>query len=71
MKLNGKCPKCQSSQIIRIPVVFRTGNDNIIPAGGLKYPKVTRYVCENCGFTEEWIDNFEDIQILARNFQRI
>lgn len=43
---------------------------NIIIVGKslLSVVKVTRFVCENCGYSEEWIEREEDIQKLAKKY---
>lgn len=57
MKNTGICPKCQSNDIIRI-----NGEDsghgpgNNIRVGLLARVLVHKYVCCNCGYTEEWVD---------------
>lgn len=64
------CCKCKSNKIIRIPGetgIYGTGNN--IPAGVFNGSVgVTRYVCAECGYVEEWIDNKNDINKLAKKF---
>lgn len=66
MRNSKKCPKCKSSDIIRIPgTVDNYGAGNIIRVGVWsifnKPPKVARYLCASCGFSEEWVDSTGDI----------
>lgn len=71
MKQSNTCPKCQGTDIIRVEgSAKRYGVGNNIPIGLtiLTYVKVPRYVCENCGYTEEWID-LEDIPKIRKEFK--
>jgi hypothetical protein len=72
MKNSKTCPKCQSTDIIRIPGdvrAFGTGNNIAVRATLLLgYVRVTRYLCGACGFSEEWIDAAEDIAKLKEGF---
>ena len=59
MKNTGVCPKCGHSNIIRIPGQVKAyGAGNNIPMGMtiFSYIPVDRYLCLNCGFSEEWIE---------------
>jgi transposase-like protein len=61
MKNNNKCPKCNSSDILRVNGSNRGyGAGNNIIASTFSIVNVNRYICCNCGFCEEWIDK-EDI----------
>jgi len=72
MKTSKTCSKCKSTDILRIPGDIRAfGTGNNILVGGillLRFVRVTRYVCGNCGFSEEWIDAPEDIAKLREVF---
>ena len=71
MKRHRSCPKCNSSDIIRIPGkvgAYGTGNNIMVGATIFGAVKVTRYLCGQCGFTEEWIDDPEDIRKLKEKF---
>ena len=37
-------------------------------AGLLSAAKVTRFVCGQCGFTEEWIESPADLELLRKRF---
>ena len=64
MKNKKICPKCNSTDIIRVPANLC----NKIQAKWSRLSMVVlhRYVCCNCGFSEEWIDTNE-IQLLKEN----
>ena len=64
MKNTKKCPKCSSEDIVRIDGyagAYGSGNNVMVGASIFSAVNVNRYVCCNCGFTEEWIDK-EDIE---------
>ena len=65
MKDSQICPKCNFTDILRIPARLPgTSSENIIQLGLMRAVRVTRYVCATCGYTEEWIDAQEDIEKL-------
>jgi predicted nucleic-acid-binding Zn-ribbon protein len=60
MRNSQPCPKCQCTDIVRMPA---GGAGNEIPAGPhlLSVVCFVRYLCASCGFMELWIDAAEDI----------
>jgi hypothetical protein len=70
--LNSKtCPKCQSTDIVRIlgeARPFGAGNNISVGATIFSSVKVTRYLCASCGFSEEWIDSADDIAKLKKKY---
>lgn len=59
MKNTRMCPKCKSSDIVRIDGntgAYGSGNNIILGGTIFSAVKVNRYICCSCGFTEEWID---------------
>jgi predicted nucleic-acid-binding Zn-ribbon protein len=71
MKTTGKCPKCASPDILRIPgQVGAFGSGNNIPAGRTIFAsvKVTRYLCGQCGYCEEWVDSPSDLEKLRAKY---
>lgn len=72
MKHTRRCPKCGSNEIYRVEAVVGNGygSGNVIPTGLLGVIKVNRYVCGNCGFCEEWIDE-KEVNALKRKFPRV
>lgn len=69
MKNTRICPKCNSSNIIRIDGyagAYGSGNNIMVGATIFSAVNVNRYVCCNCGFTEEWIDR-ADLEKLMRS----
>ena len=73
MKKSNLCPKCGSAEIIRIPGQSGAyGSGNNIPIGMSIFSsiKVTRYLCGHCGYSEEWIDNPDDLEKIKGKFGR-
>ncbi len=71
MKNSYTCPKCSSRKILRIPgLAGAYGSGNNIPMGMTVFSsiKVTRYVCRECGYSEEWIDYSEDLEKLKKKY---
>jgi hypothetical protein len=70
MKNTGKCPKCGSEEIVRIPNDFcwRIGGVVRVDVSLFCSVNIARYMCGNCGYMEEWIDSSEDIQKIKRKF---
>ena len=71
MKTTGKCPKCASSNILKVPGQaggFGAGNN--IPVGRTIFSsvKVTRYLCGQCGYSEEWVEQASDLQKLREKY---
>lgn len=68
MKNSTRCPKCQSKEIARIPAKIVHDASNIIVTGLLSHVKVTRYLCLECGFSEEWIEQAADREVLRKQY---
>ena len=72
MKMKNRCPKCGGSDIVAVPGnVGAYGSGNNIQVGwtNLSAVLVKRYVCCDCGYSEEWID-MEDIQTVKKKYQK-
>ena len=70
MKKNNTCTKCSCTDIIRIPgQVTANGAGNNVRINLFSYVYVSRYLCSDCGFSEEWIDNAADIQKLKKKYK--
>ena len=73
MKNTHVCPKCNSTDIFKVRSredgVVKIGNN--IPLGPLKEPiLVHRYICCDCGFTEEWVDVYKpDIEKMKKKYK--
>ncbi|MBQ6831378.1 MAG: hypothetical protein IJO28_01960 [Oscillospiraceae bacterium] len=63
MKTTKLCPKCRSHDIVRIDGYtggYGVGNNIMLGATIFSAVNVNRYICCQCGFSEEWIDR-EDL----------
>ena len=74
MKNTGKCPKCGGTHIIRVPdntIRYGSGN-NIYTSKVTLFGKipVIRYVCYDCGYVENWVENHEERSKLLQAFGR-
>lgn len=71
MKNTNTCPKCQSKDILIIPGnagAYGSGNNIQVGWSNLSAILVNRYVCCNCGYSEEWIDK-EDVSKLKKKYK--
>ena len=69
MKTNKVCPKCNGTDIIKIPgYTGPYGVGNNIPTG-FTYSKVDRYVCLACSYSEEWIDS-DDMKKIIKKYKK-
>lgn len=65
MKNTKQCPKCTGQEIIVVKGFHTlwTGADsisvNVIKTGWHCLASVDRYICEKCGYSEEWLDKDE------------
>ena len=57
----GKCPKCESEKIITPS--HRVKSDVVILGWFSEIP-VSRYVCCECGYTEQWVKHEHDLELL-------
>lgn len=69
MKNTKICPKCNSSDIVRIDGYagpYASGNNIMLGATIFSAANVNRYVCCECGYSEEWIDG-SDLEKLKKS----
>lgn len=70
MKCNTICPKCQNTEIAIIEGGGFKGNVYNTISFGLSTVYLTRYVCTNCGYTENYIDDPKDIKKVKEKYIR-
>lgn len=71
MKERNVCPKCNSQDILMVPGkagAYGTGNNIQVGMTNFSAVPVNRYVCCNCGYSEEWIDK-KNLPILKRKYE--
>ena len=72
MKNGSKCPKCNGEALLFIPGPTDGGVfDNSVRIGLTVFSAVPvdRYVCCDCGYSEEWV-NVEDIPKLQKKYRQ-
>ena len=72
MRHTGRCPKCGSGDIVRVPDHpgrYASGN-NIYTSSVTLFGKipVIRYVCCSCGYVENWAERMEEPEALRKAF---
>lgn len=73
MKNTRICPKCDSTDIVRIDGyagAYGSGNNIMTGMTIFSAVNVNRYICCKCGFSEEWIDR-EDIEKIRNSKKAI
>ena len=71
MKIKKMCPKCNGTDIILVPGkagAYGVGNNIQVGLTTFSAVLVDRYVCCDCGYSDEWIAK-EDIQILKKKYK--
>ncbi len=71
MKITNSCPKCKGKDILIIPGeigAYGAGNNIRIGWINTSAVKVNRFLCESCGYSEEWI-NKEDIPKVKKKYK--
>lgn len=69
MKHSQICPKCDSYDVLRIKGGSTwTGYQNFIRGSATKMVLVTRYLCGNCGFSEEWVEDPKGLELLKKKY---
>lgn len=72
MKNSGRCPKCGSMDIVRVPDYLRryTSGNNIYTTSMTLIGKipVIRYVCCRCGYVENWVEKAGELDTIKRSF---
>lgn len=72
MKNTSCCPKCHLENIVRVPdnpARYASGN-NIYTTHMTLFGKVPviRYVCCNCGYVENWVENQHELNEIKKAF---
>lgn len=71
MKNTNKCPKCGSSDIIKIlghAGAYGSGNNIMVGMTIKSAVPVDRYLCADCGYSEEWVD-IDNIDKIKKKFK--
>ncbi len=64
MKQSGKCPKCNCSDIFVRKGYISNYGDGSIMLGKTSFSetKVDHYICQNCGYMEQWLQDVEKLK---------
>jgi len=70
MRYSNTCPQCQGTEITRIPSSYSpfSAYRNCIPISWFRNIDVTRYLCINCGFIEEWVEGATNLDTLRNEY---
>lgn len=70
MKNTKKCPKCNSFEIVVVEgrPGAGTGANNIPMKAFSRVVLISRYVCTACGYSEEWVDEKDDLERLKKHY---
>lgn len=71
MKDHHRCPKCGSSDIVRVPDNGRyASGNNIYTTRATLFGKIPliRYVCCACGYAEQWVESPSDLDQIRKAF---
>lgn len=69
MKNTNRCPKCGCADLIRVPDNAHRYLANSICITGavmVKRIPVARYVCRECGYVEDWVENRHEREEIRR-----
>lgn len=71
VKNTKKCSKCNSLNIVRIPGRVDSYGASVIPIGVTIFSavKVTKYLCSECGYLEQWVDAKSDIERVVGKYK--
>lgn len=67
MKFNYKCPKCNSNDVLMITgTKYNTQHTIPLTKWSIKNAALDRYICANCGYTEEYVQLDSSFEKFAR-----
>jgi len=71
MKNSRCCPKCHSNNIVRVPDDahrYLANSICITKTVTVERVPVARYVCCDCGYVENWVENRNELDTIKRTF---
>jgi len=69
MRNTGKCPKCGAGAVIRVPDDahrYLANSICITRTVTVKRVPVARYVCRECGYVEDWVENRHELSEIEK-----
>ena len=72
MKNTHQCPKCGSANIVKEDRNNSMSYNNYITVkhNWAKFVLMARYICLHCGYTEEWVDNVDDLEKIEQKLKK-
>ena len=70
MKFSNCCPKCHGSEIAEIKGGTFKGNVYNTISLTFRVIYLTRYVCTQCGYSENYVDNEDDLASIRKRYTR-
>ena len=71
MRYSYQCPKCQSKEVVEVVGSSLNAYQKIpLTKWGMKSAVLDRYVCINCGYTEEYVQLNDSFKKTARRMLR-
>ena len=67
MKNTRICIKCNSEKVVRISNAEWSGGNKIIISSMRRVP-VTRFLCTECGYSEEWVESEKNLELIKEKF---
>jgi len=64
------CCKCGSTQLFHIPPTPSQHSHIVVGSRVMRTVEISRRVCTQCGYIEEWILHASDLQMLKEEFSR-
>lgn len=68
MKQNNKCTKCGSVDLLRIPIIPGEEPHIVVGERPMHMVAVTKFICGQCGFIEEWVESTDDLAKLRTEY---
>lgn len=68
MQPNLVCPKCGSSDLLRIPSLPDENSRIAVGERLMHSVHLSQYVCGVCGYVEQWVDDPADLDELRKEY---
>lgn len=65
-----QCSKCGSAELIRVPTTPGQHSHIVLGERVLRTVAVTKYVCPDCGYVEQWVNSKADLELLREERRR-
>jgi predicted nucleic-acid-binding Zn-ribbon protein len=68
MDQKNKCAKCSSSDLLRVPSIPGEPPSIVVGERAMHKVAVAKFVCADCGYIEEWVEDISDLEKLRREY---